>query len=136
MLSYPLTPKLQSQEAWDNLSREERISIIENLGLKREVPKTLGAWETKDPSIYEAVRSRFNEVVPELSIEYSEKVPKNINESGSITRTIPINDASDIEKAFRMFEQLRGKKPTETKVGQRPDITAQPRFKGVPEGGF
>jgi hypothetical protein len=119
----PLMPKIDSFQTWNSLPREERIQIIENLGLKGEVPKTLGRWETQDPSIYNAVMERFNEVVPELSIEYREKVPKYINESGYAQRNIPINDDSDIERAFRMFEQLRGKKPKETKVGERPSTT-------------
>lgn len=135
--SDPLFEKIQSKEVWDNLDRDERIEIIESLGLKRDVPKTLGAWETKDPSIYQAVKEKFESAVPELSIEYKEKVPKNVNESGSAIRNIPIKDPSDIEKAFRMFEQLRGKNPTETKVGKIPKTTTKKApLVNIPEGGF
>jgi len=115
---------VSTKEKWDSLDRDDRIKIIEQLGVSEKVPRgTLGRWDTQNPETYKAVMDAMNEIIPEKSIEYRQKVPKNVSESGFITNQIPINEPSDIEKAFRMFEQLRGTKQKETKVGQLPSST-------------
>jgi hypothetical protein len=102
--------KIDTKQKWDKLDRDERIKIIEDLGLEDDVPTNLiGRWNDKDQSIYDKVSQKILEKTPAKQLSYVESVKKEIDPSGERTVSIPIENENDIQKAFLQLENSLSK---------------------------
>ena len=132
-----------SPEDWSKLTKDERVEIIESLGVEGKIPKVLGItgpWQTNTEEARTAVKSAIDDLLKDkpqgmTGLTYKVKTGTKDGEAIYEDRELPLLNQNEIEYAFRELENLRrgtgGKlKPvTEVDVPAEIDLTQKDYWK-------
>ncbi len=129
---YQLT---QSYNAWKSATKEDRIAVLEKLGI--EVPTNWGLTKSDSEEAFKAAAAKAGKPSGAvIGVAYDEKVGSSEGRPNYETTEIMLNTEDDVINAFRTLENLRRSGTKFKPENELPQTENTPSFRNVPKGGF